>query len=190
MSTFKSMSRSGYIVIGIVIALLVVPTASAATSIYNGILGTSGHEANVTGAGQLLTTEASPANIWTHSSEYASPSETEVYFDVPAEEFPVLTGVQVDTSRDPAPGAGSGVIIYDSTCGTCLAKVIAAVNPPTVGNTTVPFAPGLSTTRNGRNFSGLQEIGLFVALSGPLQVTVTLNGYYAPCDDDQAACPS
>lgn len=189
MSNFKSMSRAGYIVIGIVIALLLIPTASAATSIYNGIVGTSGHEANVTGAGQLLTTEASPANTWTHSTQYSSPGIVEVYFNVPAEEFPVLTGVQLDTSKDPSPGAGSAVMIYDSTCGTCVATIIAAVNPPTIGNTTIPFAPGLSTTRNGRNFSGLQEIGLFVSLSGPLQVTLTLNGYYAPCDDNQAACP-
>ncbi len=190
MSIFKRMSRGGYIVIVIVIALLVAPTASAATSIYNGIVGTSGHEANVTGAGQLLMTEASPATTWTHSTEYASPGDTEVYFNVPAEEFPVLTGVQIDTSKDPSPGAGSSVTIYDSTCGTCLVKVIAAINPPTVGNTVIPFSPGLSSTRNGRNFPGLQEIGLFVSVSGPLHVRVTLNGYYAPCDDDQAACPN
>lgn len=190
MSRFKNMSRAGYIVIGFTIALSVVPTAAAATSIYDGIVGTSGHEANVTGAGQLLTTEASPATTWTHSSEYASPGDTEVYFDVPPNEFPVLTGVQVDTSRDPSPGQGSAITLYDSSCGTCTAKVIAAVNPPTIGNTTIPFSPGLSTTRNGRYFSGPQEIGLFLSLSGPLQVTITLNGYYAPCNDDPAACPS
>jgi len=175
---------------GVVLVLVLVPTAAAATSIYNGIVGTSGHEANVTGAGQLLTTEASPANSWTHSSQYSSPGSAEEYFEVPAEEFPVLTGVQIDTSRDPSPGHGSGVMLYDSTCGRCVARPIADVNPPTIGNTVIPFSPGLGTTRNGRTFSGLQEIGLFVSVSGPLQVTITLNGYYAPCDDDPAACPS
>jgi hypothetical protein len=65
-SKMKNLSRAGWVTVGLVAAMLLVPTmAVAATVAYNGIEGTNGttttlNKADVTSAGQLLTTEASP----------------------------------------------------------------------------------------------------------------------------------
>jgi hypothetical protein len=72
MSKFNSIPRAGWVIIGLVLALLLVPTmAVAATVTYNGIKGTNGttttqNKADVSSDGQLLTTEASPTNYFTH----------------------------------------------------------------------------------------------------------------------------
>lgn len=66
MSRFKNWSRGGYIVVGIIATLILVPTGIAAASVaYNGIEGTNGttatvNDAHVTSAGQLTVTEAAP----------------------------------------------------------------------------------------------------------------------------------
>jgi hypothetical protein len=65
MSKLKNMSRAGWIVVGLVAALVLVPTAAvAATATLVKIQGTSGNKADVTGAGQLLTTTAQPQNLF------------------------------------------------------------------------------------------------------------------------------
>jgi len=44
-STLKNLSRGGYIVVGIVAALVLVPTGiAAAATVYNGIVGVSGYK--------------------------------------------------------------------------------------------------------------------------------------------------
>jgi hypothetical protein len=69
MSNLKIMSRGGYIAMGIVVALILVPTGiAAATVAYTGIEGTNGstatvNHAGVTSASQLLTAEASPSSF-------------------------------------------------------------------------------------------------------------------------------
>ncbi len=65
MSRLRNMSRVGWIVTGVVVALVLVPSAAFATARalkFTGIEGTSTHKADVTAAQQLLTTEASPAS--------------------------------------------------------------------------------------------------------------------------------
>jgi hypothetical protein len=75
MSRIKNMSRGGWIVIGIVLVLVLVPTgvATAAMLKYTGIEGTNGqtstiNKAQVTSAGQLLTTEAPPTSYEDYSA--------------------------------------------------------------------------------------------------------------------------
>jgi hypothetical protein len=64
----KSLSRAGWVMVGLAAAMLLVPTAAvAATLAYNGIEGTNGtsttqNKALVTSAGQLLTNEANPSS--------------------------------------------------------------------------------------------------------------------------------
>jgi hypothetical protein len=78
MSKLKNMSRGGYIVVGSVTALILVPTGIAAAAVaYNGIEGTNGttttiNDAHVTSAGQLLTTEAAPSTFREYSA-YVAP---------------------------------------------------------------------------------------------------------------------
>jgi hypothetical protein len=68
LSKIKNMSRGGWIVIGVVAALILVPTAAvAATASLVKIQGTSGNNADVTAANQLLTTEAKPTSYESYS---------------------------------------------------------------------------------------------------------------------------
>ncbi len=75
MSGLKNMSRGGYIVVGIVMALILVPSGVAAALAYTGIEGSSGHVANVSDAGQLLTTEANPSSFFQNSDAVLSTSK-------------------------------------------------------------------------------------------------------------------
>jgi hypothetical protein len=77
-STFNSMSRARGLAAGVAVAILLIPTAVGATVgtqpalKLTGIEGTSGNQADVTGAGQLLTTEAAP-------STYTQSTDVDVY---------------------------------------------------------------------------------------------------------------
>jgi hypothetical protein len=72
-SKIKSLSRAAWVVVGLVAAVLLVPTvAVAATVAYNGIEGTNGttttqNKALVTSAGQLLTTPVQPSKYEDYS---------------------------------------------------------------------------------------------------------------------------
>src|ERR1700726_1034202 len=66
MKRVKNLSRAGWMVVGIVVTLILVPTGVALALTYNGIEGTNGitatlNPAYVTSAGQLEATEAAPA---------------------------------------------------------------------------------------------------------------------------------
>ncbi len=55
-------------------ALLLVPTAAYAGTLYNGIVGASGQKANVSSANQLLTTEALPTSYRSYTESYLGSS--------------------------------------------------------------------------------------------------------------------
>jgi hypothetical protein len=62
MSIVQKMSRAGWILVGVVIAVLLFPSvATAASTVYNGIIGTSDQKADVSPTSQLLTAEAAPS---------------------------------------------------------------------------------------------------------------------------------
>lgn len=63
-SRFKNEPGLVWLAIGVLATLLVIPsTAYAAALKFTGIEGTSTNRADVTPAGQLLTTEAQPSNL-------------------------------------------------------------------------------------------------------------------------------
>ena len=62
MSKLKSLSRARWMIVGIVATLILVPSGVAVPLSFTGIQGTSGHNADVSEAGQLLTVPALPAN--------------------------------------------------------------------------------------------------------------------------------
>jgi hypothetical protein len=67
MSKFKNIPGLVWLVIGVLVTLLVIPsTAYAAALKFTGIEGTSTNKADVTPAGQLLTTEANPTTFRTY----------------------------------------------------------------------------------------------------------------------------
>jgi hypothetical protein len=78
MPKLKNMSRGGYIVVGIVAALILVPTGIAVAAVaYTGVEGTNGttstvNHAEVTSAGQLTVTETAPKNYKSYLAEVES----------------------------------------------------------------------------------------------------------------------
>jgi hypothetical protein len=67
MSKIKKMPAIGWVVVGIAVAVLAVPTVAGATAVlkFTGIEGSpSGDKADVTAANQLLTTTAQPQNLF------------------------------------------------------------------------------------------------------------------------------
>jgi hypothetical protein len=61
MSRFQKIPRIGWIAIGIAVAVIAIPTAAVAAVSFTGIEGTSHNKADVSPAGQLLTSPADPS---------------------------------------------------------------------------------------------------------------------------------
>lgn len=104
------MSRGGYIVVGIIAALILVPTSVAAAAIaYTGIEGTNGatttvNDAHVTSAGQLLTTEANPSTfVQTIDIDLVSPSTPTLIAEPKTNDALIVTTIHYDVYADPSP---------------------------------------------------------------------------------------
>jgi hypothetical protein len=153
MSKLKNMSRAGYIVVGIVAALILVPTGiAAATAAYTGIEGTNvtnkttENYVQVTSAGQLLTTEADPSTFVQTADVYPSTTPTPIAKPKTNEAL-IVTTVHVDVFEDPSPGAGQWVELTEETGSTCTGSAVGAfyhrINPGSVGEIDESFDPGL-----------------------------------------------
>lgn len=74
MVRIEYIKRLGWPAAGAALAAIALPTAATAAGLtFTGIEGTSGHKANVTTAGQLLTTQATPSRFV--SSSVPGPGE-------------------------------------------------------------------------------------------------------------------
>ena len=163
MSRLKNMSRGGYIVVGIVMALILVPSGVAAALAYNGIEGSSGHEANVSDYGQLLTTPALPSAYRDYhafqvdsaggaSGEYL---ECVTAATIPTGDAFVAQQVEVDVSAVDSPSSYSGppagnasnsdfAVLADSPSDGCGfgSYITSGEAPNTTGNAPIPLVPG------------------------------------------------
>ena len=158
MSRIKQMSRAGWVIIGAVIALLLYPSvASAASTVYDGIIGTSGHKADVTAASQLLTAEAAPGSYFHHTAQ-ASDTANTVVATPPSGRALIVTGLGVDF------GSGGNVDqvslwIGNATCASTL-EPIATVSAAIIWNGSgtktegglqqVPVSPGIAIPASDR----------------------------------------
>ena len=62
MSIIQAMSRAGWMLMEVIVAVLIFPpVASAASRVHDGVIGTSGHKADGSPTSQLLTAEAGPS---------------------------------------------------------------------------------------------------------------------------------
>ena len=178
MSRLKNMSRGGYIVVGIVAALILIPTGIAeATIAYTGIEGTNGatatvNPADVTAAGQQLTTEANPSTFYQTSDTFLdfgtlSPIATPI-----TNHALIVTAINVDVSGDSSPGGGSDVLmeVRASTCAGAIVKYTHAIHPGGIGVIEIDLAPGLVVPKgdvlcaeeNGTVIAGAQISGYTV----------------------------
>src|SRR5271166_3819030 len=78
MSKIQNLSNRGWLIVGLVVALLLVPSAAIAAGRgalkLTGIEGTSANQADVTPAQQLLTTQAPLADFWQFQGQFADTS--------------------------------------------------------------------------------------------------------------------
>ena len=189
MSKIKNMSRGGWMLIGVVVALLLVPTAAgAATAVYNGIVGTSGHKADVTATGQLkvstgivpvqgavtvsggvsavpsayalVTGQINPGSAWTNV--VTDPSNLAV------------TSINVDTySVNPGPNSAIQIGLSSNNCASVYAT-IEAVNPSNLGDTSFSVGTGIGVL-SGRSVCAINLDP--VNLSAAVFATYELTGY-------------
>ena len=153
MSKIKNISRAGWLVAGILAALLLIPTtAVAVTTVTMTIIrgGTASGEASVTGAHQLLTTTASPNQyVNTHSVTVANTTLTAVpVASPPSRHGLIVTIIHIDTYADPNPGPETFIDFFIESGTACSGKAVGTydefVNPPSPGETDIPFDPGLA----------------------------------------------
>lgn len=180
MSKLKSMPRGAWLVVGLAIGVLLIPTAVGATVAattalkYTGIEGSSGSKADVTAGGQLLTTPAKPSLTWTNSNEVDDDNlGSWLATSPPSGYFPVLTQLIVNFYAMNSPGSNTYLNIYNDQ----QTIDIADLNPATVGVNQLPFSPGIPLEDGYLYFLG-QGIGAWVEASG----------YYEPCSDLPSAC--
>jgi hypothetical protein len=98
-------------------------------------------------SGSVTAVQAAPADL---VRGFAFPTGTcATVAAPPAGKALVITSVLVDTYEDPTPGSGQFVSIYTGApCNT----LVADVNPPTVGATSIPIPTGLAIP-NGQSLS-------------------------------------
>jgi hypothetical protein len=160
----KRMSRGGWIVTGIVVGLLIVPSgvAVAKALAQTGIEGTNGttttlNEAGVTSAGQLLTTQATPNNYEDYTTDLAANGSSYEClnlavipsgkaFIVQQVEMNVIAADSIHSDSEGTSTSDDWDVFADTAAfGDCgLGSVITNGVAPggTVGNVAVPIVPG------------------------------------------------
>ena len=181
MSRLKNMSRAGYIIMGFIVALIVVPTGIAAAAVaYNGIEGTNGttttvNDAHVTSAGQLLTTEAAPSSFREYSAYVAPMAPTmlpicETVATVPTGDAFVVQEVITDFYAASGTTSSDGFTISDSGFGlfadnpahTCTGGsefISGELADGNVGSQSYPITPGYVVPSHDTIFSSAPGLG-------------------------------
>jgi hypothetical protein len=125
--------------------LFVPGLAAAKTSVlkFVGVQGTSGNQADVSRAGQVLTSPAD-ANSYFDSGTYAECGGCipHALYSPPSGQAGILTSLHVDAFNITLPGDYAYIQIGNSTCSTFIANV-DVVSPTYSGMTIVPYSPGL-----------------------------------------------
>ncbi len=124
MSKVKNISRTGWLVAGIIAALLLVPTTAVAVTTATMTIikgGTATGEASVTPAHQLLTTTISPKGyVNTDFAEISGQAEAFVPIASPRSGAAlIVTTIHLDTFSDPTPGIDEGFEFFISTGTVC-----------------------------------------------------------------------
>jgi hypothetical protein len=116
-----------------------------------------------------VTAQRAPTAAFFHSPlRNVSTSTCTPIVTPPGTKALIIRGIRVDTYTDPSPGPSQFVAIYQTSDCT---RVVAEVNPPSVGQTVVPFDPGLGVP-NGASLSA--NVG------GSVAAEVFVDGYTVP----------
>jgi hypothetical protein len=148
MSKIRAMSRGGYIVVGFVVAMLLVPTAAFAsgTLTFNGIQGISGRQADVTTANQLKTSVASPSDFYQSGDvSVALEAAWAPIVTPPAAHALIVTVIHIEgegqqVSLEVQQGSCTG----SSGPGNGVGAYYQRINSPDDQTMDVPMSPGLA----------------------------------------------
>jgi hypothetical protein len=170
------MSRGGWIVVGVLVALLLVPSGMAVAKAlqYTGIEGTSLNRADVTPAGQLKVAPAAP-DAFFQSAEASLSLDDVLVAAPPASSALIVTTIHIDTFADPSPGGTNEVKFEIFSTSTCTGSVVGTygqtVNPDGVGEIDIPLGPGLAVA-SGQSLCGAER--------GSEQANASASGYTVP----------
>jgi hypothetical protein len=117
-----------------------------------------------------VTDQLAAPSAYLHSVKFAitSTSGCVAIAQPPANKAMVVREVKVDVFNDPSPGPSQNVEIFSGTgCNT----FVGDVNPATVGETVLPFDPGLAVPAGS---------GLSAAAGGGVQAEAYVDAYQVP----------
>jgi hypothetical protein len=140
----------------------------------NGKLQVGGGPVSVNGT---VTAQLATPSAYLHVMHFAitSSSGCVVVAQPPTGKAMVVRDVRVDVFGDPTPGPDNDLTVYrDSAC----TAIVADVNPATVGETVLPFDPGLGIASGS---------GLAVRASGGVEAEVYMDAYSVPSGQVPAA---
>jgi hypothetical protein len=165
--------------IALFIALGGTALAAGATVVNIADPTTPANVAHVNSSGQLsvagpvsvtstITTELAAPSTYIHTAAFdlSNADSCQTVATPPTGKAMIVREVRVDVGQDPSPGVNQNVVIYGDAM--CSGNPIADVNPATVGETTLPFDPGLGIPAKS---------GLSVFVNGSVVAEVYADGY-------------
>jgi hypothetical protein len=138
----------------------------------NGKLQIGGGPVSLSGT---ATTQIAAPSAYVHRFGFDNSSTCTVIAQPPTGKAMIVRDVRIDVFQDPSPGISQLVALYDDT--TC-SDLIGDVNPPTVGETVLPFDPGLGIAAGS---------GLSMITNGSVAAEVYTDGYSVPSNQVPAA---
>jgi hypothetical protein len=193
MIKIRKMPAFGWFVIGVLATLVVVPTAAyaaAAALKFTGIEGTSGNQADVTSAHQLLTAEASPSQFVSYETvAYGADGGTDCVSiaTVPAGDSLIVQDVEADISQADPPqysefvnnlgdaaysevsGASFAVDYGATECNFPFVYLVSGDAPAGgVGDVTDPIQPGSVLTAGTKLWTNVIGMNVIIYVSGYL----------------------
>jgi hypothetical protein len=185
LSKLKNMPGVAWLVIGVCVTALVMPTAAFAAGItFNGIEGQNKLKADVTAQGQLETSPADLNSAFAEIEGLDDSSTALTLYTPPSGEAAVITSFHVDawdlSGSDPYvqlfEGTGGG---SDETACSGTTTLIDEVDPTADGVTVLPYSPGYVIPAGGS----------LCALNPGSDASVAINGYLVPAADAPSSIP-
>ena len=191
MSRLKSMPRFVWLVIGVCVTALVLPSAAYASGAltFVGIKGTSTNKADVTAASQLLTTEAAPSAFRDYSA-IDKGAGCYVLTTVAAGQGFIAKNLVVNPDITGSPQGGSEMVRYftGSTCSGTQFGTFWVVSSSGSSNyvvpQTLPLNPGFAVA-TGDSVS----VQVVQVSSSSLGLDLYLQGYTVPSSDVPTSTP-
>ncbi len=151
MSMIKRMPKTAWFIAGALVAVLLVPATAAVAKgalKYTGIEGVSNgtggiNGVDVTGAGQILATDAEPNRYINATTEYFVQNAWNPVYSPPVGRRGIVNDIHVDVSTLTAAGGAVIFTIHTGSCSTGTGTPVDYLDFNEAGMTVLPYTPGL-----------------------------------------------